>query len=618
MYPVSDAYIQAINQSTRKDRVTIEIFNRGSSTPKYTLENADIESGTLTVSRQCVNNGYFEWGAAYASEMQFHTRTTKINELFLIGKYCRLTYYLTLADGTEEAVPVGMYRITECDYTRGLWKITAYDCLVVLDREGVTWSVKSLISPYEMLQYALFGNYNANFAAGTEAIEVVLGNTKAEIEALPNGTVPMKLAANSMGTAREIISSVAELLGCYVEADKTEANKIWLRPFRTSYSRTVSADIRFSYEINLDWDRPRDIAAKINYVDDGGKTQTQYTAKGKNGVSITDFYQMNLDNKILSALGSTSAMKILDQLVLVLNQLNAKEYLPISFSFVGDPSMDPGDMILCEYNGTRNQMIIGGLVWNYRNAESITAIGGNKETDVSQAPSGQKNSPSASGSGSDSDTSSAQIRYSEYQNTESVFIGSGQEAAAIALRIVSYKATDVMFFAEITLQVETDETITDTEYICTDGKITAAYYVGGAEIGAFRPSWTLQDGTCTIHLAQHFAVSSVSALDFQVRISTSGCRVTIPAMHIHAVVEGAYLAGEEAWDGMITVSDTIEMAVSADSIRMAGLTDQAEIAEKEVQRQAITDTVRIAVTGSDTVVAGFTDAVQSEITEEAT
>lgn len=220
--------------------------------------------------------------------------------------------------------------------------------------------------------------------------------------------------------------------------------------------------------------------------------------------------------------------------------------------------------------------------------------------------------------GSDSDSTSPQIKYSEYQNTESVFIGSGQEAAAIAMRIVSYKATDVMFFAEITLQVETDETITDTEYICTDGTVTAAYYVGGAEIGAFQPSWTLQDGTHTIHLVQHFAVSSVAALDFQVRISTSGCRVTIPAMHIHAVVEGAYLAGEEAWDGMITASDTIEMAVSADSIRMASLTDQAEIAEKEVQRQTITDTVRIAVTGSDTVVTGFKDAVQSEITEEAT
>ena len=41
-------------------------------------------------------------------------------------------------------------------------------------------------------------------------------------------------------------------------------------------------------------------------------------------------------------------------------------------------------MVTCIYNGTQHPMLAGATVWNYRNAEQVTAVGGNKTTDISQ------------------------------------------------------------------------------------------------------------------------------------------------------------------------------------------------------------------------------------------
>ncbi len=425
MYSVSDAYVEAISRQTRTDRIQAEIFSAGMN-PRCTLTDEDIIEGTLTVSRQCVNNGYFEFGTAYASELQFHTRTSKITQLSLVGSYVRITYGLLLDNGSYEDVPVGMFRVTECDYSKGLRKITAYDCLVTLDWEEIDFSAHTALSPYEMLKFALWANESAYHARGIPVITVELGNSREEIETMPNGTMPLILPED-MQTSREILSTVAELLGCYIEADKITPNKIWLKRFCSEPMRTISPNIRFDYAVSLDWDRPRDISTKITYQDDGTqKAPYNYVAKGDGMFALTDGYRMMLDNKMLNIARETNAKQIADNLAAELTRLNQQEYLPISFSFFGDPAIDAGDMVMCEYNGTRSPALVGGYVWNYRNAENITAIGGNKDTDVSQSPSGIKNEAAASGSsGSES---AADMHYYEYANPDELMIHDGGQA----------------------------------------------------------------------------------------------------------------------------------------------------------------------------------------------
>lgn len=611
MYPVSEAYRKAVNQNTRTDRIQIEMLRKDLSA-HCVLTDAEVESGTLVVSKRCVNHDYFEFGAAYAGELQFQSRSEKISYLSLVGWYARVTYQLRLADDTWESVPVGVYRVTECSYAKDLCKITAYDCLVLLDWE-VPYLATSGNSPYQMLSMSLDIVTNVEILYGLTIPQVTLGNSKAEIEALPNGTIPLP-TTDQIQTPRECISAVAELLGCYVEADRVTPNQIRLRRFRPeTVSQTIAPSVRFQYDINIDWDRPRDVSAQIAYRDDGSKRSGfTYTAKGSGTFALTGGYRMLLENKILQQLGETNAKKIVDNLAAELSRINQTEYLPISFSFFGDPALDVGDMVTCIYNGTQHPMLAGATVWNYRNAEQVTAVGGNKTTDISQSKSGLKNETKSTGT---EDSSAAGMQYYPYTNTDRIVISDGGEADIAAIRALSYRATTVVFLAEVRLQVATTESTVNGVYTCTDGSIEAAYCIGKTEIGSIRPQWTLQDGVHTIHLFHSFRMTGYDAIDFRVKLLASGCTVTIQPQFVQALLEGSYLAGQEAWDGLLQVADKVGITIGSTVMQTSPLTTQAEVPAAEVQHCRVADTVGIAIGGTAVQVSGIADTIQTEITE---
>lgn len=616
MQQVSKAYLDAINKRTRSDRIQVEMITE-SAEVQCVLTDEDIEEGTLTVSRQCVNNGYFEFGAAYASELKFHTRTDKLVWSSLVGRYLRVTYGLQLSDGTYEEVPVGVFRITECSFSKdGLRRITAYDCLVTLDWELYFLSTSGN-SPYQVLQFALDITTQVEIAYGMKTPKVTLGNTKEEIESMPNGTLPLP-TSDDIKTPRECISAVAEILGCFVEADRTVPNKIWLRRFRTdTVFRVIPPDIRFSYDVDIDWDRPCDVSTQIRYLDDGSERTSSYTytAKGDGAFFLTGGYRMILDNKILNLMGETNAKKAADNLASELTRINQKEYLPVSFAFFGDPSLDPGDMVTCAYNGTEHPTLIGSTVWNYRNTENVTAISGNKTTDISQSKSGLKNETS---SGASEEKGASAMRYYTYGNAERIAIADGSMADIAAIRVLSYRATTIVFHAEIRLDVSTTEIIADDLYTCTDGILTAAYFAGSVEIGKVRPQWTLQDGVHTLHLFYSFGMTGYAAVEFHIRLYANGCSVDIPAQCVQAVLEGTYLAGEEAWDGLIDLNDTVKVSVGSAAVNVSTITDTAQIQAADVMHQGCADTVAVNVQGDAVTVSGFSETMQHDIAEEET
>ncbi len=617
MYSVSEAYCEAVDQNIRTDKIRIELLY-ADLTEHCVLTDEDIEEGTLTISRQCVNHDYFEFGAAYAGELQFQTRTQKTVRTYLVGQYARVIYSLRLADGTFEEVPMGVFQITACEFSKGLRRITAYDCLINLDWE-LDFKPVANVTPHHMLTFALHSTLAAYLAYELTPITVTLGNTKEEIEAMPNGTLPMSIG-DDIQTAREYISTVAELLGCYIEADRAVPNQIWLRQFRPEPVRTVRSRIRFDYSVSNDWNRPRDISTQIQYRDDGSKLAAPYTysADGDGTFHMTDGYRMVLNNKILNLMSETNAKKAADNLVAELTRINQTEYLPIRFSFLGDPALDTGDMVMCVYNGTQNPTLIGGYVWNYRNAESITAVGGNKVTDISQSKSGLKNEISSGASASEEEKGASAMRYYTYGNAERITIADGSMADIAVIRVLSYRATTIVFHAEIRLDVSTTEIIADDLYTCTDGILTAAYFVGAVEIGKIQPQWTLQDGVHTLHLFCSFGMTGYAAVEFHVRLYAKGCSVDIPAQCVQAVLEGTYLAGEEAWDGLIDLSDTVKVSVNSDAVNVSTIVDTAQIHAAEVMHRGCTDAVAVNVQVDAVTVSGFSETVQYDIAEEET
>ena len=67
MYPVSDAFMQAVKSNTRKYYWTGTITTSDKKT--YEFGNEDIVKGSGYISRQCCGNSEIELGSVYAAEL---------------------------------------------------------------------------------------------------------------------------------------------------------------------------------------------------------------------------------------------------------------------------------------------------------------------------------------------------------------------------------------------------------------------------------------------------------------------------------------------------------------------------------------------------------------------
>lgn len=165
-------------------------------------------------------------------------------------------------------------------------------------------------------------------------------------------------------------------------------------------------------------------------------------------------------------------------------------------------------------------------------------------------------------------SASAPMQYHSYTNDSEITVKDEQQAQILQMRYTSKQSTHLSFFAEIKLHLETTEASDEGSYTCGDGLITAVYCINGKEIGKTRPQWTLQDGVHTIHLFFHFSATGAETKVFSVNLTARGCTVSIEPQEINAMLEGTYLAGEEAWDGLIEAADTFGLLPLSESSPM--------------------------------------------------
>ena len=118
MYPVSEAFLQAVQGNTRKYYWTGKITTAAGA--EYPFDQEDIVKGS----------GYSQHSAAA-------TRKSSLDQCMRLrwGSACswistairlrvakaELTYHLRLADGTYEAVPMGIFEVSEANRTAMCW-----------------------------------------------------------------------------------------------------------------------------------------------------------------------------------------------------------------------------------------------------------------------------------------------------------------------------------------------------------------------------------------------------------------------------------------------------------------------------------------------------------------
>ena len=228
MYPVSEAFLQAVQGNTRKYYWTGKIITAGGVV--HSFDQEDIVKGSGYITAQCCGNSEIELGAVYAAEMGI-SLFLDIDRYTLEDAEVELSYHLRLASGAYETVPMGIFEVSEANRTVHVLELKAYDRMLRFDRA---------FNGFETIGTA----YGMMALCGT-ACGVELEQTQAEIEALPNGSELLSIyPENDIETYRDVLYFTAQVLGGFFCVNR--AGKLEFRQYGETSVMEILQKHRFS------------------------------------------------------------------------------------------------------------------------------------------------------------------------------------------------------------------------------------------------------------------------------------------------------------------------------------------------------------------------------------
>ena len=554
MYPVSDAFMQAIKCNTRTYYWTGTITTSDKKT--YEFGNGDIVKGSGYISRQCCGNSEIELGSVYAAELGI-SLFCDIDRYTLDGAEIKLWFHLLLDDGSTESIPMGVFYVAEANRRIKTLELKAYDGMLNLDKsfnKGL-----SSASPYEFLSLL------------SKACHVELAQTKEEIEALPNGTELLGIYQdNDIESWRDFLYYLAQTLGCFAVIDRY--GKLSL----TSYESTpvMAIDIRHRFSSSFS-----DFVTRYTAVSSTNKkTETaEYYAKDPD-----DGLTMNLGVNPLLQFGLEETRKRI--INAILDVVSSVEYVPFDSETIGNPALDLGDVL--RFTGGHadetKQSAITSIYTKINGKQTVKCVGKNPRLAAAKS----KNDKNISGLIS----SIGETKLSIYTFTNALALDAGVEKLSIInMEFASGDETNAEFHAQAIMEVESNPdtrmltaettidlgTTTDDEgnevenkkvisfplSWNEDGKtaLSVFYVLDGHEVEEFHPKESWLSGKHLLTLYYPIIGLTANQLHtFEVLISMQNGTGHIEAQNIMATITGQGLGVQERWDGRITADDTLK------------------------------------------------------------
>lgn len=554
MYPVSDAFMQAIKSNTRKYYWTGTITTSDKKT--YEFGNEDIVKGSGYISRQCCGNSEIELGSVYAAELGI-SLFCDIDRYTLDDAEIKLWFHLVLGDGNTESIPMGVFYVAEANRRIKTLELKAYDGMLNLDKafnKGL-----SSASPYEFLSLL------------SKACHVELAQTKEEIEALPNGTELLGIYQdNDIESWRDFLYYLAQTLGCFAVIDRY--GKLSL----TSYGSTpvMAIDIRHRFSSSFS-----DFVTRYTAVSSTNKkTETaEYYAKDPD-----DGLTMNLGVNPLLQFGLEETRKRI--INTILDAVSTVEYVPFDSETIGNPALDLGDVL--RFTGGHadetKQSAITSIYTRINGKQTVKCVGKNPRLAAAKS----KNDKNISGLIS----SIGETKLSIYTFTNALALDAGEEKLSIInMEFASGDETNAEFHAQAIMDVEsnpdtrtlTAETTIDLGPTTDDegneaenkkvisfplswnedGKtaLSVFYVLDGHEVEEFHPKESWLSGKHLLTLYYPIIGLTANQLHtFEVLISMKNGTGHIEAQNIMATITGQGLGVQERWDGRITADDTLK------------------------------------------------------------
>lgn len=569
MYPVSEAFLQAVQENTRRQKWSGRITTVKGT--KYEFTDKDIVKGSGYITRQCCGSTEIELGSVYATEMGI-TLFLDADRYSLEDATVELFYSIRLADGSWETIPMGIYEISEANRNIKTLEIKAYDYMLRFEKSAATDSSSGY--PYEFLSYAC------------EKCKVELAHTQEEIEAMPNGAELLGIYPDgNIETYRDLIFYVAQVLGRVCQINRE--GKLQLFSYGNEPVVELEAKHRFSSSYS-DFVTRYTAVYSTNEVD----AKSEYYC-----LEPDDGLTMNLGINPLLQYGLQNTREAI--ITNILNAIAVVRYVPFDSTTIGNPALDPMDVVRFSGGHADKDAIscITSITYKIQGKHSLKGVGKNPLLSAAKS----KADKNIIGLLNQVETSKYVI--CAYENVSELLVGS-EPIRIIDVTFASIESTSVLFIGNVNCIVTAEEESVSGEYTAShqmptvdsiiakavaeakeaeeipeieyetveedvtvpitrklDPVVTFLYRIDDTWIEDYQPKQKLHDGENILSLLYPISgLGANSAKRLEVYMTVEGGEITIAPANCKAAVAGSGIAsGYTEWDGKIVIEEHVDV-----------------------------------------------------------
>ena len=442
MYPVSEAFLRAVRENTRRYYWTGRITTKGGAVYPFGYE--DIVKGSGYISAQCCGSAEIELGTVYAAEMGV-TLFSQVDRYTLDGAKVELFYHLRVEGGGFEEVPMGIFEVSEANRRLHCLELKAYDYMLRFEKS---------FNGFESV-----GNAWAFLELCCKACGVEIENTQGEIEGMPNGRELLSIyPENDIGTYRDVLFFVGQVLGGFFCINRR--GRLELRKYGAEPVLEVQGRHRFSSSFS-------DFITRYTAVSSTNlRTQTaEYY-----GLEVDDGLTMNLGVNPLLQFGLEETRRQLCGNILA--DLAAVNYVPFDSSTIGNPALDLGDVLTFTGGQADGEQMtcITSFQCRIGGRQSLKCVGKNPR--LAQAKS--KNDKNISGLLNQIEAGKVGIH--TFTNA-SAYVVAEDRVRVISIEFAAKEETHVQFFGQVVLDVRAAQV---ERRACASGSVVVPVPVAGA------------------------------------------------------------------------------------------------------------------------------------------
>lgn len=598
MYPVSGAFLRAVRSNTRKYFWTGTIVTKGGMT--YEFGAKEVVKGSGYISRQCCGSTEIELGTVYAAEMGI-TLLSDIDRYTLEDAQVTLVFHLVLADGLVEEVPMGVFEVSEANRLAKCLELKAYDFMLRFDKSFNGF--ETVGTAYDFI------------ALCCKRCKVEFANKRAEIDAMPNGGVTLSVyTENDIETCRDVLFYVAQVLGGFFIINRE--GKLELRKYGKDPVMKVEQRHRFSSSFS-------DFITRYTAVSSTNK-QTQ----------IAEYYALDPDNGLTMNLGVNPflqfGLKETREMLCrnILTDLSVIRYVPFDSDTIGNPALDPGDVLTFTGGQADEGQItcITSIRQKIGGKQSLKCVGKNPR--LAQAKSRNDKNISGLLNQIEDNAKTGKIGIHTFTNASAHEIGQTR-VKLVSIQFASSEENHMQFFAQVVVDVAADPVERSAEASGTvvipfpggsgSGTGSADDTSGGADAGSGSGSevsvdvslpvkWQ-EDGQAVCHvvfefnneeimehcpvetwhsgkhiLSLYYPIEKIVANytnTFNVYLWMENGSGTVDVGDCIASVSGQAMAAGEAWDGKLEVEDYTTRFAIGGGLDVNGFREELSMQMKE-------------------------------------